>query len=84
MIPYIPIDSLDLEIMKSLHDFLPTSIFESVETTLTDIINRPRGGLLSFGFLFAIFAATNGMSSLMTAFNMALKQREKRSYLKAK
>jgi membrane protein len=84
LIPYVPIDNLEFLIMDFLKNLMPAGLYESVRNTIQEIISRPRLDILSFGFLFAIFAATNGMSSLMRAFNMALRQRERRTYFKAR
>jgi membrane protein len=84
LIPLIPIAHLDVLIMDFLKSLMPASLYESVASTIFEIISRPRLDILSFGFLFAIYAATNGMMSLMQAFNMALRQREKRHFLKAR
>jgi membrane protein len=84
LIPYIPIDNLEFLIMDFLKNLMPAGLYESVRNTIQEIISRPRLDILSFGFLFAIFAATNGMSSLMRAFNMALRQTERRTYFKAR
>jgi membrane protein len=84
LIPYVPIENLEFLIMDFLKNLMPKGLYDNVSNTIQEIISRPRPDILSFGFVFAIFAATNGMSSLMRAFNMALKQREKRSYLKAR
>lgn len=84
LIPYVPIQDLEILIMDFLRNVMPAGLYESVRNTIQEIISQPRLDILSFGFLFAIFAATNGMSSLMRAFNMALKQRDKRSYLESR
>ncbi|MCA0363511.1 MAG: YihY/virulence factor BrkB family protein [Bacteroidetes bacterium] len=84
LIPYIPIHQLDVLILDFLRTLMPLGLYAAVSSTIVEIVSRPRGDILSFGFLFALFAATNGMMSLMRAFNMALKQREKRSYFKAR
>ena len=84
LIPYIPIQHLDRQIMFFLKEFMPGGLYKTTSRTIYDIISRQRGDILSFGFIFATFAATNGMTSLMRAFNMALQTREKRSYLKAR
>jgi membrane protein len=84
MIPYIPIHNLDIQIMGFMKAIMPDALFDNVESTISEIINRPRMDILSFGFFFAFFAATNGMMSLMRAFNMALRQREKRNFFKAR
>jgi membrane protein len=84
LIPYIPIEHLDRLIMEFLHDAMPQGIYENTSFTIQDIVSRRRSDVLSFGFFFTVFAATNGMMALMRAFNMALQVREKRSYLKAR
>lgn len=82
LIPYVPIsgfqDSL-LELMKSL---IPQQIYGTVEGTLLDIINRPRGGLLSIGFFLTLYFATNGVSSIIEAFNQTYYTIETRSFLR--
>ena len=84
LIPYIPIDNLQALIMDFMKNLMPVGLYETVRNTMEEIISRPRVDILSFGFALTVFAATNGMSSLMRAFNMALRQREKRSYFKAR
>lgn len=84
LIPYIPILNLDRLIMEFLHDAMPRGIYENTASTIQEIVSRKRSDILSFGFFFTVFAATNGMMALMRAFNMALHVREKRSYLKAR
>jgi membrane protein len=80
LIPYI----LDRLIMEFLSDAMPKGIYENTSNTIQDIVSRKRSDILSFGFFFTVFAATNGMMALMRAFNMALQVREKRTYLKAR
>lgn len=82
LIPYIPIPHLDTLIMEFLSDVLPRGIYRDAAGTIEDIISRPRGNLLSLGFFLALYAATNGMVALMTAFNRTYKTIENRSYLK--
>lgn len=84
LIPFVPIDNLDALIMNFLRDAMPQGIYENTSNTIQDIVSRRRSDVLSFGFFFTVFAATNGMMALMRAFNMALQVREKRSYLKAR
>lgn len=84
LIPFVPIDNLDVLIMNFLRDAMPQGIYENTSNTIQDIVSRRRSDVLSFGFFFTVFAATNGMMALMRAFNMALQVREKRSYLKAR
>jgi len=82
LIPYIPIADLDKQIMAVLKDVMPRGIYEDADQTIMDILSRPRKGVLSFGFIFAMIASTNGMMSLMRSFDMVFKHEETRGFLK--
>lgn len=66
-------------IMEFMGEMMPPSMFEVVSSTIFDIINNQRGGLLTFGFLFAVYLSTNGMMALMKAFNACYQTVERRS-----
>ncbi|EMR00666.1 YihY/virulence factor BrkB family protein [Cesiribacter andamanensis] len=70
--------------MAFLQSVLPYSLYQMADSTISDILSRPRGGLLSFGVVFALFLATSGMVSLMNAFNRIHYTIEKRPYYKAR
>jgi membrane protein len=70
--------------MKNLKGFIPAPIYIFTSNTIYDIVIRKQGGILSFGFLLALFTATNGMGALMTAFNMANRTTESRSYVRTR
>ena len=84
LIPYFPIKGLQNQILTFMEGAMPISIYSLMRETISDIISRPRGGLLSFGFLFALYAAMNGTLSMMTAFDECHKSSEKRGFLKAR
>jgi membrane protein len=69
LIPYIPAHGLQDRILLLLQNVLPPYTFEAARTTIEDILNQPRGGLLSFGFLMALYVSTNGINSLIEGFN---------------
>ncbi len=69
-------------IMEFMGNLMPPSMYEVVSSTILDIISNQRGGLLTFGFLFAVYLSTNGMLSLMRAFNACYQTVEKRSGLR--
>ncbi len=79
LIPYIPVHDLNGQIMLLLSQVLPQTIFEAAASTIADIIGKQRGGLLSFGFLMALYLSTNGTMALMDAFNRCYRTRESRS-----
>lgn len=80
LIPYIPIENLDMMILNFLADIIPSQMYINMEGTISDIVSKPRGGLLSFGFLLATYLATNGMDFLISAFNKVYKTKETRNY----
>lgn len=81
IIPYIPIPHFQDNLLALLRDLIPFSVYETVESTLFDIVKRPRGGLLSLGFVLALYFATNGVNSLIEAFNQTYHSLENRSFV---
>lgn len=81
LIPYIPINNFQDELFIIIQQLVPESTFTTIETTVNDIITRPRGNLLSFGFLAALIFSTNGLASMMSAFDATIHQINRRSWL---
>lgn len=79
--PYFP-EVTNASIMEFLGELMPPSMFDVISTTVMDIISNQRGGLLTFGFVFALYLATNGMMALMRAFNACYRTVEQRNFLK--
>jgi len=69
IIPYIPIDNFNNELMLLLEVGLPSDAYSLLSSTINDLISKPRGGLLSFGFIFALYLATNGINAMLMSFN---------------
>ncbi len=82
LIPYIPIKHLDLQILNLLEDIIPRGIYTDAKATIIDIVSKKRGGVLSLGFLIALFTSTSGMLSLMRTFNLTYSTAENRGWLK--
>ena len=81
LIPYIPITNFQQQLLILLQSILPHDAFVAIQGTIEDIITRPRGGLLSFGFLAAFIFATNGIVSVISAFNGTIHAIETRSWI---
>jgi membrane protein len=81
LIPYIPIRNFQAELFLLIRDLLPASSFAAVEETIQDILTKPRGGLLSLGFLMALIFASNGLVSMMNAFDASLHTIERRNWI---
>ena len=87
MIPFIQFFFPDIttsNILIFISDILPESIYNEAAPTIMDIISRPRQGLLSLGFLFALYLSTNGVISLMNAFNAVYRTRENRGFFRTR
>ncbi len=66
-------------IIQFMGDYLPASMNDTISTTVLDIVSNQRGGLLTIGFVFALYLATNGMMALMRAFNACYRTVERRN-----
>jgi len=82
LIPYIPIENLQLTIMEMIRNALPDDAYNTVKSTIEDILEHHDSGLLSFGFIFALFFSTSGMMGIMKAFNRSSHTLETRSDFK--
>lgn len=80
LIPYIPIDNFQVELMSLLQSVLPNNAYLTFEETLQDIITNQRGSLLSIGFFAAMIFSTNGFNSMIDAFNATKHTIEVRSW----
>lgn len=81
LIPYIPIDNFQDRLMELISLVMPQNAYRAVESTIEDIVRNQNSGLLSFGFIFALFFATNGVHTLMQAFNKSSLILESRTWL---
>jgi membrane protein len=84
LIPYVPIDHLEIQIMDFSRNLMPAGLYDVVAQTIYEIISRPRGDILSFGFIFSLYAATNGINSLTNAFNGALEKKKDRGFMRSR
>jgi membrane protein len=81
LIPYIPVENFQEQLLDLVEGILPKTAFELIETTLIEVVTQKSWGLLSFGFIAAVVFAHNGMSSLIDAFNATYHTIEKRSFI---
>ncbi len=79
LIPYIPIENFQTQLMNLIQSVLPDNAYLAIQGTIQDIITQPRGSLLSFGFLAAFVFSTNGLVSIIVAFNATIHAIETRN-----
>ncbi|MCC6250869.1 MAG: YihY/virulence factor BrkB family protein [Bacteroidia bacterium] len=82
LIPYIPVPDFQEQLLLLLKGLMPHAAFEATRDTFEDLINNKQGGLLSFGFIFALYLATDGVNAMMQGFNQSNHIEEKRSGFK--
>ena len=68
LIPYILIDHFQDSLFNLMQTFLPKAAFKATEETIADIIKNPHGGLLSVGFISALYFSTNGFNAMINSF----------------
>ncbi len=78
LIPYIPVQDFEQQLMGLLAEIIPENAYITIESTIRDIITKPRSGLLSLGFVMALYFSTNGILSMVDAFNRTVNLAESR------
>jgi membrane protein len=82
LIPYIPVEGLNIDIIQFLGDILPREMYAAIRETIEDIVNIQHGGLLSFGFVTALVLSSNGIMALLDAFDKKHSIFRRRSYVR--
>jgi membrane protein len=71
LIPYVTTSDFQSTLLDLMDEVIPSNIFTMVNSTIVEIISRPKSGLLSLGFLMAIYFATNGVDAVLEGFNQS-------------
>ena len=71
LVGYLPIPHLLDRMMDYLSQVLPTIAIVLVRQTLLEITRMQRSGLLSFGFIVTVWAASSGLHALIYSLNVA-------------
>ncbi len=79
---YLPVRGMLDLFLSDLDRVLPPDSASIIRKTLHEILTGSRGSLLSIGALVALWAASTGMVSVMTALNVAYHVRETRPWWK--
>ncbi len=82
LIPFIPIHGFQDTLFNLLKSTFPKNASKEILDTINEITHRHHSGLLSFGFLVALYFSTNGITSMMGAFNRSIHVKEKRAVWK--
>jgi membrane protein len=84
LIPYMPVSrEITIELLDLTKSIAPNATtYGVVANFLNDFLNTPRKGLLSVGFIVAVFYASNAILGIMRSFNRSLHNYKERGFLK--
>ena len=82
LIPYVPIESFQIDFWMFINDFLPPGTNEFFSDIFFDIADKKRGGLLSSVFFLSIFLMTNGVVAIFGGFEFSYHVKITRTYLR--
>lgn len=89
LIPYIPIQGFQEDFLDFVKESVPPTTYDAIYKIINDILHNSHSGLLSTGFVMAIFLMTNGVNAILGGFESAhhihvsLKRRFFRQYVVA-
>ena len=86
LVPYLPVHKKILQqLLQITRDVTPNqNTYLLVSQFLEDFLAKPRVGLLSFGFVLALFYSSNAMMGIMRSFNKSLVYNSSRNPLVAR
>ena len=72
------------DLLAYFADFLPATAFALLNTTVTDLAANAGSGKLTFGIVLALWFASGGVRSMISALNLAYRVEEARSWIKVR
>jgi membrane protein len=82
LLGFLPLAGVQERLMSYVANVLPTDAAQTVQRTLTEVLGTTRSGLLSLGALITLWAASNGMASVISTLNIAYDVKEWRPWWK--
>ena len=81
LIPYLPVaKEIEKQLLLITKDITPNqNTYQLIRSFLEDFLTKQRVGLLSFGFVLAVFYSSNAMMGIMRSFNKSLIYNHKRN-----
>jgi membrane protein len=84
LLGYLPIPNLMDRLMEMLAEMLPGDALQLVQDNVHDLVTRPRGGLLSFGLLAALWSSSSAITAITEGLNRAYDVQENRPFWKVR
>ncbi|HVS95084.1 MAG TPA: YihY/virulence factor BrkB family protein [Puia sp.] len=86
LVPYLPVShQIERQLLFLIRDLTPNqNTFQLASKFLQDFLEKPRVGLLSTGFVLALFYSSNAMLGIMRSFNKSLIYNRRRNPFQAR
>jgi membrane protein len=81
---FFPLQTLIADVVQMLSRFAPQAVIEIITTTMASLSQQNSGGILTFGFLVAIWSSSGAMVSIITTLNAAYDVTESRPWWKTR
>jgi membrane protein len=82
LLPYLPIAHLKEAVYDFLMQVMPENASQLFIGIIENVTSQQKGGILSFGLVFALWSASSGMGSIMQQLNVTYDVTDSRSYIK--
>lgn len=83
--PYVPIPNFQQNLMLYLESVIPKNVFLVMQQTIFDIVGADKSSsLVSINFLMALFISSNGVNSILKAFDKMNHTFKKRNFIEKK
>jgi membrane protein len=84
LLGFLPLPNLMDRLMEMLGQMLPGDALRLVQENVHDLFTNPRGGLLSFGILAALWTSSSALTAIIDGLNRAYDVQEGRPYWKVR
>jgi membrane protein len=81
LIAALPVRGVKTRLVSELRLILPESSWKEISSTIYELLNHQNSGLLSLGFIMALYFSSNAFHSLINSFNRRLPEKVKRNWL---
>lgn len=82
LIPYMPLENFQEDFLNLLSDNVPPTTYEAIYGIIEDIMNNSNQGLLSSGFILAMFLMANGVNAMLAGFENSYHVTITRNFIK--
>ena len=81
LLSIVPLFQIQPEVITGfIQDYAPAEISSLLEGIIGDVLENSGGGTLSLGLILTLWSASNGMTALMNAFNVAYDVEDNRNF----